>query len=329
MNTGVELQQKFFHTLKEYLPPHLSLAEDLSELLQISHDSVYRRIRGEKPISLAELKTICDHYGLSIDSLLQINSNSVLFFSNGTNQEQGGFDEYLKGILAQMRYFNSFSERKMFYLCKDAPVFYFFLFPEIAAFKTFFWIKSVLNIPELADQKFSFAKFPYRDCYAIGQDIIREYNKIPTVELWNYESFNSTISQIKYYKEAGIFESDADLQLTLESLQQVFDLLQKQAQAGHKTVTGGSSPTTTFDFYINEIIIGSNTILVELNQEKISILTYSVLRYLYTRDQALCNDTFRSFQNLKNRSTLISGSGEKERNRYFNTLREKLNQLLK
>ena len=67
-----EIQQQLFSVLKQKLPAHISLVDELGDLLGLSADSVYRRIRGEKPIDLIELKKICDHYRLSLDQLLQL-----------------------------------------------------------------------------------------------------------------------------------------------------------------------------------------------------------------------------------------------------------------
>ena len=135
-----EVQQQLFSYLKDNLPPHLSMVDELCDLLGLSADSVYRRIRGEKPISLSELKRICEHYHLSIDQMLQLQNESVLFDAPGMNGNSGEFIDYVKDMLAQFRYFNSFKKREIQYLCKDSPIWYFYLFPELAAFKTFFWI---------------------------------------------------------------------------------------------------------------------------------------------------------------------------------------------
>lgn len=40
-----QLQQELFKHLKEKLPSHLSLVDELCDLLNLSADSVYRRIR--------------------------------------------------------------------------------------------------------------------------------------------------------------------------------------------------------------------------------------------------------------------------------------------
>ena len=42
-----ELQKQFFTQLKGRLPQHLSMVDEIAELLNISNDSSYRRIRGE------------------------------------------------------------------------------------------------------------------------------------------------------------------------------------------------------------------------------------------------------------------------------------------
>jgi hypothetical protein len=327
MLANSNLQVEFFARLKTYLPPHLSLVEELVDLLQISHDSVYRRIRGEKPIALEELKIISDHFRISLDALLCQKSNAVLFFRGEEEEKVSGFDEYLKGILKQMKYFNSFARRQMFYLCKDAPIFYFYLYPEIAAFKTFFWCRSVLNEPDLINDKFDLNKHGFEQYYLVGKEIVKEYNCINSVELWNYESFNSTINQIEFYRDAGIFSSRENLEAVVESLVKVFDYLQELARNGVKP-SNISAEKKEVQFYINEIIIGSNTVLVHLDDQRMSIITYSVLKYLMTKDAQLCHDTFTSFNNLKNKSVLISQAGEKERARFFNTLRDKAHKLV-
>src|SRR5688500_11215430 len=118
-----QMQQKFFHQLKSYLPPHLSLVDDLVDLLNVSYDSVYRRLRGEKPISLSELKLICDHYKVSLDTLLHLSGDAVIFYRPPAQEQSNDFGGYLNGLLKQVKYFNSFQQKQMFYLCKDAPIF--------------------------------------------------------------------------------------------------------------------------------------------------------------------------------------------------------------
>lgn len=326
-----EVQQQLFSYLKDNMPPHLSMVDELCDLLDLSPDSVYRRIRGEKPMALSELKKICEHYHLSIDQLLQLQNESVLFQAPGMNNGIGEFINYLEGMLAQFKYFNSFNAKEIRYLSKDTPFWYFYLFPGMAAFKTFFWSKTINNDPRLSNKLFSVKEYPFEDCFAVGQEILKEHAVISCLELWNLESIHSTINQIAYYRDSGLFKSHDDYEAVINSFQQMLDHLQLQAEKGVKFMPGATEITykAPIQFYINELILGSNTILLTLNDKRISMITYSVFNYLITRDDRFSNKAFETFNTLLSRSTLISKTGEKDRNRFFNTLREKVNALRK
>ena len=324
-----QLQQQLFSFLKECIPPHLSLVEELCDLLNLSHDSVYRRIRGEKPISLAELKIICEKYHISLDQLLQLENESVLFDAPGLNVMPAEFSDYLNAVLNQFKYFNSFTTRDMHYLCKDSTIWNFYLFPELAAFKTFFWSKTINNQAALSNKMFSFEEFPYHDCFLLGQQVLKEYNQIPSVELWNLESMHSTLNQIAYYRDAGNFKSKHDLALVINAFVNMVDHLQLQAERGVKFMPGDTelSYRASIQFFINELILGNNTMVINLDGKKISMVTYSVFHYLFTKDPRFSTKVMASFDTLLNRSTLVSKTGEKDRNRFFNNIREKIKAL--
>jgi len=326
-----ELQQQLFSYLKESLPPHLSLVDELSDLLNIGADSVYRRIRGEKPVTLSELKIICEKYRLSLDQLLQLQNESVLFDAPGMNGAPGEFVEYMKGMLLQFKYFNSFKTKEIQYLCKDSTIWNFYLFPEIAAFKTFFWSRTINNQAELSNKAFSFEEFPYEDCFILGQQVLQEFNQIPCVELWNLESMQSTINQVAYYWDAGNFKSNQDFEAVVDSFQKMIDHLQLQAEKGVKFMPGANevSYKAPIQFFVNELILGNNTMVINLDGKKLTMVTYSVFHYLFTKDPRFASKVGNSFDTLLSRSTLISKTGEKDRNRFFNALRDKVYSLRK
>ncbi len=326
-----ELQQQLFSYLKDNLPPHLSLVDELGDLLGLGADSVYRRIRGEKPVTLNELKKICEHFHLSLDQLLQLQNDSVVFRAPDLGKENFSFVDVLKSILQQLKHFNSFKHRQMLYLCKDMPIWQFYLYPELAAFKTFVWAKSIHNEPLYAGKLFSLEEFKNEDCLKTGRQIIQEYNQIPSVELWNEESINSTLNQIKFYKDSGGFMHEKDVEVILDSFELTIKHLRMQAEKGVKFMPGDADIVhkATVQLYVNEIVIGSNTILVELDNTKLSIIPYNVFSYILTKDARFNDSMFNGFNTLKNRSTLISVTGEKERNRFFSFQQEKVNSLRK
>ncbi len=176
---------------------------------------------------------------------------------------------------------------------------------------------------------FSFEEFPYHDCFLLGQQVLKEYNQIPSVELWNLESMHSTLNQIAYYRDAGNFKSKHDLALVINAFVNMVDHLQLQAERGVKFMPGDTelSYRASIQFFINELILGNNTMVINLDGKKISMVTYSVFHYLFTKDPRFSTKVMASFDTLLNRSTLVSKTGEKDRNRFFNNIREKIKAL--
>lgn len=323
------IQKQLFQQIKNSLPPHISMVDEIGELLGISYDSVYRRIRGEKPVTLNELKLLCDRFHLSLDNVLQLHTDKVLFTDMEANGSVTNFTDYVEGLLMQLKYFNSFKNRQLLYLSKDIPIFYFFYNRELAAFKSFFWSKSILNDPAFADLSFSSKAFDDTASYELGQKVLAEYNKLPSTELWNYESINSTILQIQYYKDAGIFTSKDDLNRVLDGCDAMMLHLQKQVEKGCKfsAGSGGDAGGAELKFYINEIILGNNSILVETDGSRMAIINHIVLKYISTMDKKFTDKAFANFNNLIVRSILISETGERDRNKFFKVQKEKIEAL--
>lgn len=76
---SASVQQLFFQQIKGNLPGHLSMVDEVAELLYITNDSAYRRIRGEKPISFEGLQKLCSSYKVSLDKFLHLQSDSFVF----------------------------------------------------------------------------------------------------------------------------------------------------------------------------------------------------------------------------------------------------------
>ena len=326
-----QLQQEFFTYLKSTLPIHISLADELCDLFNISADSAYRRLRGEKSLTFAELRTICEKFHVSLDQVLNLQNDTVAFRAPDLTANYKTFADYLTNIMMGVKFFHQFREKKMMYLCKDASLWYFYVFPEMAAFKTFFFLRSLRNEPAFSQAKFSYKELPFADCYAIGQEMLRLFNEIPCEELWNNESWNSTINQVSYYRDAGLFKTNDDCEIVIDSMLRTIDHLEKQAAIGQKFMPGDSELRyrAPIQFYVNDLIIGNNTIYGEVDGNKVSWVTYSVLNILFTKDKRFNEHLFQNFYTLRSRSTLVSGTGERERVRFFNSLRDKVNTLRK
>jgi len=325
MENSTSVQQLFFKHVKDNLPSHLSLVDEIAELLNISNDSAYRRIRGEKAISFEEIRTLCSHFSISLDQLFHLQTDTIIFLGKFINNKDFNFDQYIEEILRLLIYINSFGQKEIMFMSKDIPLFHHFNFPELAAFKSFFWMKTILQYPLFGKKRFISDDFMGPLSQTCTR-IIEEYNKIPSVEIWHEESIHATIRQIEYYKATKIFASEQDLDKVYECLLKTVDHIEAQVEQGFKFALqdGDRVKRARYSFYINEFVLGDNTYLITLDDSRLVLINHSVLNTMRTRDTYFAECTHEHFQSIIRRSTQISGVGEKERSRFFNTLREKV-----
>lgn len=322
--TPGQLQQQLFEAIRSRLQPGQSLADELAGKLGISTDSAYRRLRGEKTIGLDELYTLCLDYKLSLDQLLGLTPDGIVFQGRYLDKKTFRFEAYIENVKKNLAYMNSFREKTFYYLCKDLPIFYHYHLQEIAAFKWFFWLKTYFHFPEFQRKKFRFEDHP-EDILRTGQEIIDLYNQIPCVELWNLESMNILLRQVDFYRDAQVFVSDHDIYRLYEAISHLWDHLEKQAALGYKFPIGDPGrKQAPVHMYFNEVLLGDNNMLVELDGQKITYVSHSTINFMTTRDITFNENMYQHIHNQMRRSTLISEVSEKERARFFRLIREKI-----
>lgn len=327
-----DLQVKIFQYIKAGIAPHVSVADEVASVLDVSTDSAYRRIRGEKKLSLEEIYKLCKHFRLSLDSLLNLGAEG--FFFTGTFMQPSSFryEKYLESLTQNVKVINSFAHKKMYYICKDIPFFHHFHFREIAAFKHYFWMKTIMQSPDFANKKFHVGDFP-DELYQLGRQALGYYNNMESVEIWNIENINSTIRQIEFYQDSGLFPDKDEACMLYDALDKLLLHLEAQADLGYKFMADDPSKKRAgaFEMYFNEVILGDNSIVVEMDESKAVFIVHSVINFMLTRDARFAENMHEYVHNLMKKSTLISSVSERERARFFRYLRgriEKRKQML-
>ncbi|HEU5163971.1 MAG TPA: hypothetical protein VFU29_00435 [Chitinophagaceae bacterium] len=318
-------QEFLFQRIKELLPPHASLVDSVANILHVSSDSAYRRIRGETPLVLDEARELCQYFKLSLDQILNVKGGATLFQNVRINTKNYTYEKYLSGLIQQVEYAGSFIHKEIIYQTKDMAVFHNFYYRPLAAFRYFFWMKSIIQDPAFADKDFEFSVLP-EEAAKLSQQLVMAYNKVPSIEIGNTECINSTISQIEFYKESGLFTSSADIKTVYESLEETIIHLKNEVEYGTKFMPGENpeSKKSNFRFFYNRIILGDNTVMVVTDRVKTVFIIYDVLNYMSTQDENFCDPCYDDLHRMMKKSTLISQTSEKQRNIFFGILLNKI-----
>lgn len=323
--TTTTAQDFLFQRIKELLPSENSIVDTLSELLNVSIDSAYRRIRGETPLILDEAKKLCDYFGISLDQLLKIEKKSTLFQHIRVDTTNYQYEEYLKDLIKKLQYTNSFKSKELIYRTKDVPIFHNFYFEPLIAFRYFFWMKSVIRHPDFIDKEFEL------DCVTpeivmLSRELLMQYNKIPSTEIWNTECINAVITQIEFYKDSGYFAATADIKAVYDSLEETFEHLKEIVECGYKYMPGENPDMQkpNFNFFYNRAMLGDNAVLIQTDHIKTAFINYDGLNYLLSTDASFCEPLYEDLKQQMKRATIISQTSEKQRNIFFGILLSKI-----
>jgi hypothetical protein len=313
MTSPVPIQTVFLESIKQRLPPSISLADELAEALSISRDSAYRRIRGETVLSLDEAKALCVKYKVSLDTLLTPTPDMVSFQVRNVDHKNFTLHHWLASILGNLEMLASFAEREMFYSAKDVPIFYHFSSPQLAEFKIYFWEKVVLKYPHLSEVKFQAGVIP-RETITLGSRVWDRFSTQPCTEIWSLETMHITMRQIEFCHECGYFEDPSSAvrmaTLYLDLIRQIRRWTEQGAKPGNGSLT----------LYKNDILIADNTVYFKIGDKRVAFVTYNGMNILTTMQEHFCNQTEEYLKHLLSRAQLISTTGEKERNRFFNSM---------
>ncbi len=318
-------QVLFFQQIKSLLPPHLSVADEIAKVLDISTDSAYRRIRGEKPISFEDIQKLSAVYKVSVDQFLQIQTNGFIFTGNLGYSSTGFVERYLNDMLQQFEFMRSFDNKHIYFLPNDIPPFAYFQFPELAAFTFFFYKKSLLHFDEMNDQKFSVKNID-KEHAKLGKKVQAAFNHIPSTEIWGVDTINSMLRHISFYRDTNVFESKEDILCLYDKLEELMTHLEKQAELGLKFNYGElpDKDPAPYRMFHNDLISGDNCVLAQVGANKLTYINHNLINFMFTRNEDFNKYTFETFENAIRKSTQISITGEKARARFFNRLHKKI-----
>jgi len=314
-----ENQIMLFERIQKVLPSNIAMVDVLSDLLNVSSDAVYRRIRGAKPIDFEEAVLLCNHFKIPLDSFVNLNAKeqiqcyySPLDFSNLQNQVI-----HLQSLLADIDSIRLETGSEMIISAANVPEFNFFSYKELTTFILFSWSCSLFafkgSFEKFADSM-DFSKLS--DCY---EKIVKSYQLVPSTEIWTTDTMDRLLTLLNHHYEMGHF---GDEKFPLFLCEQILDLIktiQSWAEKGSK-----GKDDTPYKFYVSEIDINNTFAMIKKENVTKCFLKLFTLNGLSTTDERFCREIENWLENTEQRATLISGASEKERHRFFNSLIHKV-----
>lgn len=321
----IDVQELLFEQIKNKTQDNISIVDTISELLNISNDAVYRRLRCEKRLDFDELIKISNFYGISIDSLSGFKDNSLIFnYMPLDISDLNNYNIYVFGLAENISNISKSAEKEIIFSAIDIPVFHFLPFKELIFFKVFSWSNSI-NAFQGNFSQFC-KKLEYSKLLKAYEQLAVDYCSIPSIEIWTEHTIDGILNLINYYYESGCFLTKDDALLLCSQLLKMFDQLNKWSERGYKDEH--SPDTSNFKLYLSDIELENNFIVMKSNKNVSCAIKLYTINSMTTTNSSFCQETLKWINNAKRKSTLISGASQKESFKFFNLMNQKIRYLI-
>lgn len=317
-----DLNEIIVNTVLESIPKNIKPVIYLMELLDLSRESVYRRIRKDIPFSMDELTKLALTLNFSLDEIIEGSKRERIFFDLGLKSPTTSTDSFFAAIQEYNSYLTNLSKAKNSYVFMALnciyPLFTAY-FSNLFKFHYFKWHVETQN--SLPKNYFSNLVLPQELC-ALQQKISEEIKDIRNVSIILSPNISlSIIKDIQYFYQRKLLTKE-DLEILKKDLLKMSDFAENVAKTGR--VEGGNSQ---IDIYISIPYIYSNTIYLEYDD--VSEVHYWIYSNnpIVVKNSEIGNLQKKWFLSLKKSSTLITQSNEILQADFFDTQRKLINKL--
>ena len=316
--------QLFEHIKNHFSKATYSLVEDVCQLLNIEKSTAYKRISGETPLKLEEIKKICNHFNVSLDSILFMGtaSNISSFKQETYYKKFYSFHDYLQSFAATFDSLRKGRDNTLINLNNYLPVFYLFSFPHL----TYFAYLSSKN----ENEDYRFFEQPITHFNIDDKDVkimkymAEEYARHPSTEILSPILFDSIIHRVLIAIKLGMIDDVLKVKLK-DDILSLCHHIEHQCAVGKKISIYNKVEGADTIFLENNIqYFGYNEIYYCTDGYELCFVGNNLSNYLSTSDKNYCSYIKSKFIRIKNTSVNITIDNSLDRIQFFNGLRNKI-----
>jgi len=309
--------------VSENIPSNVKLVDYLMDILNLSRESIYRRVRGDLPFTFDQVMTLSSELKFSLDSIGSRDNSDSSCFRMRTPNEISPEEKYkimltncdkllerqlkakdMGAIVTMNRIFDLFSVA----------------FDKLSHFFYYRWLHQAKDLP--FNYNLSNLILP-DDVKELQKKIAMNHHKVDNTTFFvDSDSLKNTILEIRYYYDRGHI-NDEELSLLKADMAQMIDLSEITARKGYH------DSDHKFDYYISEIPIPVNSILIWYDDNtELFIWPYTINPLFNKNSDEVKNIHLEWIASMKKRSASISQSNEALQERHYRQQREYLNSIL-
>ncbi|MDH6307274.1 hypothetical protein M2451_000423 [Dysgonomonas sp. PFB1-18] len=315
------ISKELINLLKERTREKGQAVNLLMDTIPIGKEAAYRRLRGEIPFSLEEAAAICRKLNVSLDVLAGMKNSDVYgFYTNAivSDDPMSGYNKMLRQIVDTIEYLKNIPGSISYRAYTALPHEFVFKYDSLSQMyiRILFYQLYMFTTP----QKLIDIEIP-ADVNTNRKAVASVMQDIEGMLILDRHVFREFIEIVRYFHGLGmladktIAEIKRDLHLMLNDLERC-------------AFAGLSLHGKKLDIYISQISFDCSYNYIEGADIKACSLGVYCIDHLSSDNPQICERHKIWIKSLVRFSTLISISGELQRNEYFSTQREVVDALL-
>lgn len=308
--------------LKKNTPEKENTVDLLMNILPLGKEAAYRRLRGEIPFTLDETVAISKSLNISLDLLIGIEQkNTFAFHLNAifAKEPMAEYARMLKEILNGVKYIRqkdsgSFSYRAY----RTLPCEFMYKYKSLST--VYIYILFYQLYLQSTPRKLLEIHIP-RNIFALQQETAEAMFNIDSMLVLDKRVFLDYIEIIQYFRGLGMISEEETVQIKRD-LFKMLDDMEKMA------ISGMADNHHKLDIFISSISFDCTYTYLECSDYNACSVGVYCVDYLTCEKPQISENHKLWIKSLVRFSTLISVSGELQRNEFFHTQRNYVETML-
>ena len=299
-------------TMREITPKEGNLANVLMDILCMSKEAIYRRLRGEVAFTFSEVAIIAGQLGISLDKIIGNSMSSGAMFDLNVLNLADPMDTYYEILVRYQRlfrYVKTDPTTEVVTASNTIPYTFYAPYEHLSKFRIGRWLYQNERLRTPAS--LSDIVLPEK-LLKVQKELLEDVRLVrKTCFILDENLFSSFVKEIKYFSELGLV-STTDVEDMKKELHQLLRELEVLSEKGSFHNGNGLS------VYLSNVNFEATYSYVEKAGFQICFLRVYSINSMDSRDSKICDYQKKWIHSLKRHSTLISQSGEIQRMMFFN-----------
>ena len=228
---------------------------------------------------------------------------------------------YIKQFAESVQALSNAQRKEIYYTAEDIPIFHFLPFNELTFFKIFVWFSAVSDY-DITYEKFIQQIEKKEELFGCYNKMLDNYYKIPSTEIWTATTIDPILRLLDYYDDMGAFENKETPIILCNQLLQMADRVMKWTETGKK------EDSADFKLYLSATNPENSFMILKNENFTSTTIKLFTINSIITSNPSFCDETEKWVKNTISKSTLLSGASARERFKFFQTMKTKIENLM-